>query len=116
MDFLLLINNDKLHNEYIKDFDRFIFHKAKNENKKYFCKSCLSCFSSKNVLTEHKEDCMIINCKQSVEVEEGTIKFKNHFKQIPVPFKIYADFECNVEGVESYKGSYTKKISRSYSL
>ena len=113
MDFLLLINNDKLHNEYIKDFDRFIFHKTKNKNKKYFCKNISS---SKNVLTEHKEDCMIINGKQSVEVEEGTIKFKNYFKQVPVPFKIYADFECNVEGVESYKGSYTKKISRSYSL
>ena len=30
-------------------------------------------------------------------------------KQIPVPFKIYADFECNLRGVECYKGSYTKK-------
>ena len=109
MDLLLLIDNDKSHYVYIKDFNRFMFHKTKNKNKKYFCKSCLPCFSSKNVLTEHKEDCMIINDKQSVEVEEGTIEFKNYFKQIPVPFKIYADFECNVEGVESYKGSYTKK-------
>ena len=30
-------------------------------------------------------------------------------KQIPVPFKIYADFECNLKSVESYEGSYTKK-------
>ena len=113
IDLLLLTDDDKSHYVYIKDFDRFIFHKTKNKNKKYFCKNISS---SKNVLTEHKEDCMIINGKQSVEVEEGTIKFKNYFKQVPVPFKIYADFECNVEGVESYKGSYTKKISRSYSL
>ena len=34
---------------------------------------------------------------------------KNYFKQIPVPFRIYADFECNFESVEFYKGSYTKK-------
>ena len=113
VDLLFLTDDDKSHYVYIKDFDRFIFHKTKNKNKKYFCKNISS---SKNVLTEHKEDCMIINGKQSVEVEEGTIKFKNYFKQVPVPFKIYADFECNVEGVESYKGSYTKKISRSYSL
>ena len=26
------------------------------------------------------------------------------------PFKIYADFECNLRGVESYEGSYTKNI------
>ena len=85
-----------------------MFHKTKNKNKKWFCKSCLQCFSSKNVLTEHKEDCLIINGKQSVKLEKGTIEFENYFKQIPVPFKMYADFECNL-GVKSYEGSYTKK-------
>ena len=55
MDLLLVTDGDKLHYVYIKDFDRFIFHKTKNKNKKYFCKSCLQCFSSKNVLTEHKK-------------------------------------------------------------
>ena len=61
-------------------------------------------------MTEHKEDCLIINGKQSVKLEKGTIEFENYFKQIPVPFKIYADFECNLRGVESYEGSYTKNI------
>ena len=41
-------------------------------------------------------------------VEKGIIEFENHFKQIPVPLKIYADFECNLRSVESYEGSYTK--------
>ena len=50
MDLLLLIDDEKLHYVYIKDFDRFMFRKTKNENKKHFCKSCLQCFSSKNVL------------------------------------------------------------------
>ena len=62
------------------------------------------------MLTKHKEDCLSINGKQSVKLEKGTIEFENYFKQIPVPFKIYADFECNLEGVESYEGSYTKNI------
>ena len=52
---------------------------------------------------------MSINGKQSVNLEEGIIEFENYFKQIPVPFKIYADFECNLRGVECYEGSYTKK-------
>ena len=55
IDLLLLIDDDKSHYVYIKDFDRFMFHKTKNKNKKYFCKSCLQCFSSKNVLTEQKK-------------------------------------------------------------
>ena len=111
VDLLLLIDDDKSHSVYIKDFDRFMFNK-KNKNKKWFCKGCLQCFSSKNVLAEHKDDCLSINGKQSLKVEEGTIKFKNYFKQIPFPLKIYADFELKglkvVEGVESYEGSYIK--------
>ena len=80
-----------------------------SKNKKWFCRSCLLCFSNENVLTKHKEDCLIYNGKQSVKLEEGIIESENYFKQIPVPFKIYADFECNLRGVESYEGSYTKK-------
>ena len=53
---------------------------------------------------------MSINGAQSVRLEKGTIKFKNYFKQIPVPFKIYADFECKLKSVESYEGSYSKNI------
>ena len=66
-------------------------------------------FSSKNLLTKHKEICLRINGAQSVRLEKGTIEFKNYFKQIPVPFKIYADFECNLKSVESYEGFYSKK-------
>ena len=76
-------------------------HKTKNKSKKYFCKSCLQYFSSKNVSTRHKEVCLSINGAQSLRLEKGTIEFKNYFKQIPVPFKIYANFECNLQTVES---------------
>ena len=36
MDLLLLIDNDKSHHVYIKDFDRFMFHKTKNKIKNGF--------------------------------------------------------------------------------
>ena len=109
MDLLLLINNDKSHYLYIKDFDRFIFNKTKNKNKKWFCRSCLQCFSSESVLIKHKENCLSINGKQSVKLEKGIIKFENYFKQIPVSFKINADFDCNLRCVENQEGSYTKR-------
>ena len=69
----------------------------------------MHCFSSKNVLTEHKEVCLSINGAQSVRFEKGATKFKNHFKQIPVQFKIYFDFECNLKSAERYEGYYWKK-------
>ena len=56
-DLLLLIDDDKSHYIYIKDFDRFIFHKTKNGNKKRF--------SSESVLIKHKENFLSINGKQS---------------------------------------------------
>ena len=55
------------------------------------------------MLTNHKEVCLSINGAQSVRLEKETIEFKKYFKQIPVPFKIYADFECNLRGVECYE-------------
>ena len=40
-DLLLIINENKSYYVCIKDFDRSMFHKTKNKNKKQFCKSCL---------------------------------------------------------------------------
>ena len=107
IDLLLFNDDDKSCYVYIKDFNTFMFHE--NKNKKWFSKSCLQCFSSENVLIKHKEDCLSINGRQSVNLEQGIIQFKNYFKQLPVPFKIYGDFECNLRDVEIYEGSYTKK-------
>ena len=109
IDLLLLIDDDKSHYVDIKDFNTFMFHKTKNKNKNWFCKSCLQSFSSENVLVKHKKDCLSISGQQSINLEKRRIEFKNYFKQLPVPFKIYADFECNLKNVECYEGTYTKK-------
>ena len=116
MDLLLIFDENKSHYVYIKDFKKFLFNKTKNQNKKYFCRSCLQCFSSKNVLTEHRENCLIINGKQNVKLGKGLISFKIYSKQLSAPFKIYADFECILHPTLSKEvkssdknGSYTEK-------
>ena len=78
-------------------------------NKNVFVEVFYSVLVGKVCWQKRKKNCLSINGKQSVKLEEGIIEFENYFKQIPVPFKIYADFECNLRGVESYEGSYTKK-------
>ena len=83
----------------------FLFPKTKSKNKEWFCRSCLQCFSSESVLIKHKENCLSTNGKQSVILEKGIIESENYFKQIPVPFKIYADSERNLKRIESYEGS-----------
>ena len=52
---------------------------------------------------------MSINGTQRVGAEKGAIEFQNYFIQIPVPFKIYADFECNLESTEVWKKVLTLK-------
>ena len=86
-----------------------LFHKTKNKNKKWFCRTYLQCFSDKYVLTNHKENFLSSNGAQSVKLEKGIIEFKNYCRQIHCPFKIYCDSECNLEGVEIYEGFYSKK-------
>ena len=110
MDLFFVTDGDKSHYIYNKDFDRFMFNKTKKKKKKCFCKSCLQFFSSKNVLTKHEKDCLSINGAQSVKLEKRTTEFENYFKQIPVPLKVCADFESNLEGVEIYEDSYSKNI------
>ena len=55
----------------LKILTHLCFIKRKIKIKKWFCKSCLQCFSSENIMIKHKEDCLSINGTQSVDVEEG---------------------------------------------
>ena len=66
-------------------------------------------------MVKHKENCLIINGEQRVKLSQGIIKCLNYFKQLPAPFKVYADFECIVketglsEEITDENISYTKK-------
>ena len=114
IDLLMITNENKSHYVYIKDFNRFMCNKTKCKNKKHFCKFCLQCFIIERVLAEHKETCLKINGKQTVKLRSGSIKFKNHFKQLAVPFEIYADFECNVKRVKGSDGNNNTSHTEKY--
>ena len=93
IDLLLAIDENKSHYGYIKKFT-----KERIKTKSIFERSVYSPLKVKMYCT--------INGAQSVRFEKVTIEFKNYFKQIPVPFKVYAYFECNLGSAESYEGSY----------
>ena len=95
---LLLVNH---HYVLIKDFNRLEFNKSKSQNNKWFCKSCLQCFSSEKVLIKHGKYCLLINGGLKLKLEKGFIEFNNFNKMIPAAFKIYAEFECLLLEVDS---------------
>ena len=70
--------------------------------------SCLQNFSTKEILNNHKERCLLINETQAVKYETGIIKFKNFDRHIPIPFKIYVDTECLLKRINIKESKYTK--------
>ena len=71
----------------------------KHNGKKFVCRRCINPFNSEDSLNKHKEFCSSNEAVRVVMPAEGsTIKFKHFFKQMRVPFVVYADFECYTEG------------------
>ena len=132
LDLLYIEGKNKLgeettHYVLIKDFNRLMFKFTKHKGKKHFCKNCLHCFYSKESLAKHRVYCLAINGVQTIKMPEKfkdkngvwrspCVYFKNHHKSLPVPFCIYADFECATEKISgsqpSDKKSYTEKYQK----
>ncbi|XP_051864304.1 uncharacterized protein LOC127566313 [Drosophila albomicans] len=70
---------------------------GKHRVKRWFCNQCLQYSTSEERAAQHTLRCSRV-------VTEGPrkdqkITFKNHHRQLEVPFVVYADFECILEPV-----------------
>ena len=110
LNLLLIIEKGKCHHVFIKDFNRLMFSRTKHKGKKHYCMSCLQSFTTEEILSNHKKQCLLINGCQAVNYESGIIKFTNYNKQIPILFKIYADTECFLKRTKLKEGEHTKNI------
>ena len=109
---LLISDEEKSHYFFIKDFNRMVYSQTgtKNKGKKHFY--CLQNFTTEEMLNRHKERCILIKGMQKPIYEEGTIEFTNYDKQIPTPFRIYADIESFNKKVNIRKGKSTTFYSK----
>ena len=116
MELLLITEGENKHYVLIKDFNKLMFRQTKHEHRKHFCMHCLQCFSREDVLTEHKNNCISINGEQAIKMPEkgDKVYFKNHHKQLSVPFVIYADFEAITEKVDSCQPNNEKSYTEAY--
>ena len=76
--------------------------------------SCLQNFTTKEILNNHREQCLLINETQALKYETGIIKFKNFVKQKSIPLTIYADTECLSKRINISEGKYTKLYQNIY--
>ena len=104
IDLFLIEEDGKSHYTLIKNFHR-LFRSQKtgsNNGKLFICKRCFWHFSKEELLDKHLEYCS--NNKTAVVTmpkPNTYLHFKNYYKQLPVPFVVYADFECFTKPMNS---------------
>ena len=97
IDLFLYEENGKYHYSLIKNFSRLFRSQITSRTNEpiHICKRCFTHFTKEELLQKH-----ILYCSNNETVsvkmpKSGSIlHFKNHNKQIPIPFVAYADFEC----------------------
>ena len=97
IDLFLIQEDGKSHYTLIKNFHRLIRSQktGSNNGKLFICKSCFSHYTKEELLDKHIEYCSN-NKTAVVEMPKPNtfLHFKNYYKQLPIPFVVYADFEC----------------------
>ena len=105
------------HYTLIKNFNRLIrSQKTKSNNGSIFiCKRCFTHFTKDELLQKHIKYCSN-NAVAFVKMpEEGTmLYFKNYEKQLPIPFVVYADFECFTKPLNTCSPNPEKSYSCNY--
>ena len=106
IDLFLFSEDEKQHYSLIKNFSRLVRSQITKDTtrKLHICRKCFTHFTKEHLLEKHISYC---NKNETVAVKMPTkntiLKFQNHFKKLPIPFAIYADFECFTMPVHSCK-------------
>ena len=119
IDLFLYEEDGVSHYSLIKNFTRLIkSQKTASKNGTIFiCKKCFTHYTKEELLQKH-----ILYCSNNETVSvkmpqpNTMLHFKNYYKQLPIPFVVYADFECFTKPMntcspnpkESYNYNYQK--------
>ena len=104
IDLFLYEEDGVSHYTLIKNFHRLIrSQKTRSHNGKIFiCKRCFSHYTKEELLEKHIKYCSNNKTEVITMPEPNTmLYFKNYYKQLPIPFVVYADFECFTKPINS---------------
>ena len=104
IDLFLYEEDGKFHYSLIKNFPRLIRSQitTRTDEPIQICKRCFCHFTKPELLDKHIKYCYSNNSSFVKMPKPGTsLHFKNYYKQLPVPFTVYADFECITKTMSS---------------
>ena len=61
---------------------------------KWVCRRCLTAFSSEDILNQHIDRCQKQQLTNITFSWKDHLKFEDYHMKVPVPIRVYADFEC----------------------
>ena len=116
IDLFLFSKDENQHYSLIKNFSRLVRSQITSDCRKLLlCKKCLTHFTKKYLFKKHSRYC---NKNETVAVKMPTknsiLNFQNHFKKLPIPFVIYADFECFTIPMNSCQPNPNKSFTEGY--
>ena len=97
IDLFLYEEDGKYHYLLIKSYSRLFRSQitSRTNGKIYICKRCSTHYSKEELFQKHIQYC---STNESVCVKmpprNSKLSFNNYHKQLPIPFVVYADFEC----------------------
>ena len=117
IDLFLYEEDGKYHYSLIKNFSRLIRSQitSRTDEPIQICKRCFNYFTKKELLDKHIEYCL--NNKTAVVTmpkPNTYLHFKNYYKKLPIPFVVYADFECFTKPMNSCSPNPKESYSYNY--
>ena len=97
IDLFLYEEDGKYHYSLTKSFSRLFRSQitSRTNGKIYICKKCFTHYSKEKLFQKHIQYC---STNETVAVKmpprNAKLSFINSHKQLPIPFVVYADFEC----------------------
>ena len=117
IDLFLFEKDGKYHYSLIKSFSRLFRSQitSRTNGRIHICKRCFSHFSKEELFQKHIEYC---SSNESVVVKmppkNSKLEFKNYFKKLPIPFVVYADFECFTKSIETCNPNPNESYTQDY--
>ena len=117
IDLFLFSEDEKQHYSLIKNFSRLVRSQITTDTtrKLHICKKCFIHFTKEDLFEKHLSYCIKNETVAVIMPTKNSIlKFQNHFKKRPIPFAIYADFECFTMPVNSCQPNPNKSHTQGY--
>ena len=117
IDLFLFTKHENMHYCLIKNFSRLVRSQITSDTtrKILICKKCLTHFTKLELFEKHTTYCSQNETVAAKMPTKNTIlKFQNHFKKLPIPFVVYADFECFTKPINSCQPNPNHSFTQEY--